>query len=52
MIIHTDINNLKIKNPILTIGVFDGVHLGHLRVLDRLKEIANEKGGESVVFTL
>ena len=52
MIIHTDINNLKIHNPILTIGVFDGVHLGHLRVLDRLKEIAKEKGGESVVFTL
>lgn len=52
MIIHTELNNLKIHNPILTIGVFDGVHLGHLRVLDRLKEIAKEKGGESVVFTL
>ena len=52
MIIHTELNNLKIHKPILTIGVFDGVHLGHLRVLDRLKEIAKEKGGESVVFTL
>lgn len=52
MIIHTELDNLKIHNPILTIGVFDGVHLGHLRVLDRLKEIAKEKGGESVVFTL
>ncbi|MDA3953171.1 MAG: bifunctional riboflavin kinase/FAD synthetase [Bacteroidales bacterium] len=52
MIIHTDLTNLKIYNPIITIGVFDGVHLGHLRVLDRLKEIAKEKGGESVVFTL
>lgn len=52
MIIHTDLNNLNIHNPILTIGVFDGVHLGHQRVLDRLKEIAKEKDGESVVFTL
>ncbi|HAF29055.1 MAG TPA: riboflavin biosynthesis protein RibF [Bacteroidales bacterium] len=52
MIIHTDINDLNILNPILTIGVFDGVHLGHQRVLDRLKEIALEKGGESVIVTL
>lgn len=52
MIIHTDLNNLNIQNPILTIGVFDGVHLGHQRVLDRLKEIAKQKEGESVVVTL
>jgi riboflavin kinase/FMN adenylyltransferase len=52
VIIHTDINDLNILNPILTIGVFDGVHLGHQRVLDRLKEIALEKGGESVIVTL
>ena len=52
MIIHTDINNLNINNPIVTIGVFDGVHKGHIRVLDRLQEIAREKDGESVVLTL
>ena len=52
MVIHTDLNNFSIQNPILTIGVFDGVHLGHKRVLDRLKEIAKEKQGESVVLTL
>ncbi len=52
MIIHTDIHNLKINNPVLTIGVFDGVHQGHFKVLDRLKEIAKEKKGESVVLTL
>lgn len=52
MIIHTDLNNFNINNPILTIGVFDGVHLGHQKVLGRLKEIAKEKGGESVVLTL
>ncbi len=52
MIIHTDLNNFNINNPILTIGVFDGVHLGHQKVLERLKEIAKEKNGESVVLTL
>ncbi|MFC2151384.1 bifunctional riboflavin kinase/FAD synthetase [Bacteroidota bacterium] len=52
VVIHTDLNNFNILNPILTIGVFDGVHLGHQRVLDRLKEIAIKKDGESVVFTL
>lgn len=52
MVIHTDINNFNIKNPVLTIGVFDGVHLGHISVLSRLKKIAKEQNGESVVLTL
>ncbi|MCK5028003.1 MAG: bifunctional riboflavin kinase/FAD synthetase [Bacteroidales bacterium] len=52
VIIHTDIHKLKINNPVLTIGVFDGVHQGHRKVLDRLKDIAKEKNGESVVLTL
>lgn len=52
MIIHTDLNNFNINTPILTIGVFDGVHLGHQKVLERLKKIAKEKDGESVVLTL
>lgn len=52
MVIYTDINNFIIKNPILTIGVFDGVHQGHISVLSRLKKIAKEQNGESVVLTL
>lgn len=52
MVIHTDIKNFNIYNPILTIGVFDGVHLGHKKVLGRLKKITQEKDGESVVLTL
>ncbi len=35
----------------VTLGTFDGVHLGHQRVILRLKEIAQEYGGESVIFT-
>ncbi len=35
----------------VTIGTFDGVHVGHQEVIARLKEIAREHGGESVIFT-
>lgn len=35
----------------VTIGTFDGVHLGHQKVISRLKEIASEYGGESVIYT-
>lgn len=35
----------------VTIGTFDGVHLGHRKVIARLKEIAREHEGESVIFT-
>lgn len=37
--------------PILTIGFFDGVHLGHQKVISRVIRWAKEKGGESVVIT-
>lgn len=52
MIVHQDIENIQINNPVLTIGVFDGVHQGHLSILKKLKKTAKEKNGESVVFTL
>jgi len=36
---------------VVTIGTFDGVHLGHREVIAELKRIAYNTGGESVVFT-
>ncbi len=51
MKIYRHIDEFHVENPILTIGSFDGVHLGHLKIINRLKEIANEKKGESVIFT-
>jgi riboflavin kinase/FMN adenylyltransferase len=38
-------------NTVVTIGTFDGVHLGHQAILNRLTEIAIEKGMESVLLT-
>ena len=39
------------KNPVLTIGTFDGVHIGHQVILSRLKEIARELNGEVTMLT-
>ncbi len=43
--------NRPFKNPVLTIGNFDGVHLGHQLIFRRLLEKAVEIAGESIVFT-
>lgn len=51
MKIYQGISSFHIENPVVTIGSFDGVHLGHLKIIHRLKEIARQTGGESVVFT-
>ena len=40
-----------IPNPVLTIGTFDGVHVGHQKIIQRLNEEAKKIDGESVLFT-
>lgn len=51
LIIHHNIENFQGKNPVVTIGTFDGVHLGHRKVIDQLNQIAATVEGESVLFT-
>lgn len=41
----------EIPNPVLTIGTFDGVHLGHQKIVKNLNDVAEKIGGESVLFT-
>lgn len=41
----------RISKPVVTIGTFDGVHQGHRKIIDRIKRVANEIGGQSFVFT-
>lgn len=37
--------------PILTIGAFDGIHLGHRRLIDRTLDDARKVKGQAVVMT-
>ena len=50
--VHTDIKSFKARNPVITVGIFDGVHLGHKKILSRVVEAAKDNDSESVVFTL
>ncbi len=47
----TDLAPSKFRRPAVTIGTFDGLHLGHVDLLNRLRELATRVGGESVVVT-
>ena len=51
MIIHEGYENLNIISPVVTLGIFDGVHRGHMALLSCLVSRAREMGGESVVIT-
>jgi riboflavin kinase/FMN adenylyltransferase len=39
------------RGSVATIGAFDGLHLGHRRILERVRELAQESGLPSLVFS-
>ena len=41
----------RLPNPVLTLGNFDGVHLGHQAIFGKVVSRARELGGTSVAFT-
>ena len=41
----------SIRNPVVTTGSFDGVHIGHKTILNRLNMLAEKYDGESVLIT-
>ena len=53
MEIINGIENLKrpFMNPVVTLGNFDGIHLGHQKIFQRVKEEASKSHGEGVVIT-
>lgn len=53
MIVYRSIDQitLPLHNPVVTIGNFDGVHLGHREIFRKLKRAAKEIGGVSMVIT-
>lgn len=42
---------VRLNHAVVTSGTFDGVHLGHQKILSRLREIAQKENGETVVLT-
>jgi riboflavin kinase/FMN adenylyltransferase len=40
-----------VENLVVTIGTFDGVHLGHRKLIRRIKSIAGQIGGETLILT-
>lgn len=52
MKVYRSTNSLPVfKNPVVTIGTFDGVHEGHRQLIKKIKNIASEIKGESVLIT-
>lgn len=51
MKIYRNIKDFKVENSAVTIGTFDGVHLGHIQIFNKLKQKAKELNSESVVVT-
>ena len=41
----------KVPYPVVTSGTFDGVHLGHQKILEKIKQIAVDNQGETVLIT-
>jgi riboflavin kinase/FMN adenylyltransferase len=48
---HLDTHRVSFHHPVVSLGNFDGVHLGHQAILARLVEEARVRGGEALVFT-
>ncbi|MFN4812002.1 MAG: bifunctional riboflavin kinase/FAD synthetase [Bacteroidota bacterium] len=52
MKIHYDLDSIsELKHTAVTTGTFDGVHLGHKTIIDKLISVAKQIDGESVLLT-
>jgi riboflavin kinase/FMN adenylyltransferase len=52
MKVHKDLEELPLfRTAVVTIGTFDGVHLGHRKIIAQLKQEALSIGGETVIIT-
>ncbi len=52
MRVFTDLNALpQFRNSVVTIGSFDGIHLGHQKIISKITQLAQEEDGESIVIT-
>jgi len=49
--VYRSIENYTVQNTFLSIGTFDGLHLGHQQLIDRLITLAKENNAQSTVLT-
>lgn len=46
-----DAATAELHRPVVTLGMFDGVHIGHRMVIDHVVSLARERAGDAVVVT-
>ncbi len=51
MEVHYGYNNLQLNKPVVTLGIFDGVHRGHRMLLNRVIQEAIIRGSDPVAVT-
>ena len=52
MKVYNNLSELpEFQNAVITIGSFDGVHKGHQKIIEKLRQLAKSIKGESVVIT-
>lgn len=52
MMVHHDLNKLPaFQNAVITIGSFDGLHQGHQKIVEKVRQLAKQAEGESVLIT-
>jgi riboflavin kinase/FMN adenylyltransferase len=52
MKVHYDIEQLPVfRKGVITVGTFDGVHMGHRQIIEKLKAEAKTINGETVIIT-
>jgi riboflavin kinase / FMN adenylyltransferase len=50
--VYTDISQIeKIENAVITVGTFDGLHIGHQKVISEVVKSAKSINGQSVIIT-
>jgi len=52
MRVYQDLSEIKdVKDAVITIGSFDGVHIGHQKIINRLKQLSSELNSENYLIT-
>ena len=52
MLYYNNIDDLKLsKSSVVTLGKFDGMHIGHRKLIKRVEEISSQRNLSSVMFT-